>query len=466
MPGLSPLAALVHREILLGDLARPQEGVLVAVSGGADSLALAGLLGEIADAGLLRPPAIAHLDHGWRGATEARADAEVVDRFARARGLAVHRAGPPPAPVPSEDAARRWRYATLAGLARRLGATRIATGHHRRDQAETVLLRLARRSGRHGLRGIEPCRPLAGHGVAVVRPLLDLDPRALRAWLLARGARWREDVTNDDASRDRTRARRDLLRAGTRREIRLSRFAARVRRRFLGREHEVSFRLAGRRRPRPFAGATEVDRAALLALGPRLFETALRTWGRDVAADRDGPYLTARHISLARRAFLDAGAVDLPHSLALRVGSRRAFFYRRAGWDGAPLPRLVREETTGAFDLARFLRSRHPHEAVFDGDRLGEGHRLRRARPDDRFRPRGAASAATRPLFPWLARQGAPSWLRPRLLVVAGPDAVAWVPGYREAAGLEVGATTRRVVRLALAPPAVEPPARIESVPR
>ncbi len=104
-----------------------------------------------------------------------------------------------------QDAAREARRALLTGWATGQGVGMIATGHTLDDQAETVLLRLARGSGVDGLAGIAPARRIGG--VLWVRPLLRLRRENLRHWLRDRGARWIDDPSNDDPRFDRVRAR-------------------------------------------------------------------------------------------------------------------------------------------------------------------------------------------------------------------------------------------------------------------
>lgn len=173
---------------------RPGDRVLAAVSGGADSVALAALLVAARAHGLPLEVVVGHVDHGWRGPEEAAADRAVVEALARACGATVACAGPPEDVRRTEDAARRFRYAALERMAREARCVAVATGHHRRDQAETFLLRLRRGSGPAGLAGIPARRPIGTTGLVVVRPLLDVDPARLRAYLRARGLADRKSV--------------------------------------------------------------------------------------------------------------------------------------------------------------------------------------------------------------------------------------------------------------------------------
>ena len=187
----------------------PGDRVAVAVSGGADSVALLRLLESLRDA-LGISLLVVHFDHALRGA-ESDADAQFVAELARARGLEFIVAREDVAAAAArhrwnlEDAARRLRYAFFERVVSEGHATRIAVAHTADDQAETVLAHLFRGTGPAGLAGIYP---LAG---AVVRPLLRTRRQDLRGYLDSLGQPWREDSTNRDLSRQRARIREQLL---------------------------------------------------------------------------------------------------------------------------------------------------------------------------------------------------------------------------------------------------------------
>jgi tRNA(Ile)-lysidine synthase len=175
--------------------------LVVAVSGGADSVALLLLLVDFRRRHGWPDLHVAHLDHALRGAA-GRRDAAAVRTLCRRHGLpCTLETLPPWAAPPSEDELRRARHAFLERVARQCGAGRIALAHHRRDQAETVLWHLARGSGRRGLGGM---RAVSGRRI---RPLLDFSAADLRAYLRRRRIRWREDATNRDPAYTRNRVR-------------------------------------------------------------------------------------------------------------------------------------------------------------------------------------------------------------------------------------------------------------------
>lgn len=193
----------VERAIADGLLPRGQ-AVLVACSGGADSVALAAALGERRE---IRA-AVGHVDHGLR--SESAREAEQVGALAqrlevpffleRIEGLVTKGAG-------LEAAAREGRYAALARLAARAGAKVVATAHTRRDQAETLLLRLIRGAGPGALAGVRRRRPLAP-GIALVRPLLEVPRSATEAFCREHGLDHVDDPHNVDLARTRARLRK------------------------------------------------------------------------------------------------------------------------------------------------------------------------------------------------------------------------------------------------------------------
>jgi tRNA(Ile)-lysidine synthase len=208
------LAERVLHTIRKRELIRPGDRVAVAVSGGADSVALLLLLAE------LRPElgivlSVAHVNHKLRGA-ESDADERFVEDLARRLGLELAVASAPVDAVRSgiEAAAREQRYEFFRDLARTKRVGKIATGHTLDDQAETVLLRIFRGTGIRGLAGILPRLTLENEGQVcgeVVRPALGVRRAEVREFLRERGQEWREDSSNQDLSFQRNRVRLRVL---------------------------------------------------------------------------------------------------------------------------------------------------------------------------------------------------------------------------------------------------------------
>lgn len=205
----------------LRSLADASAGVVVAVSGGADSVALVRALDAARDSLAPLPLLLAHMNHQLRG-NESDADEQFVialhsqltaagrpnlllcrtsrDIAAQARAEGVN----------LEALARRERYCWLGETARQHGMKYIATGHTANDQAETVLHRLLRGTGLRGLRGIAARRELEP-GLMLIRPLLTATRADILDYLQELGQPYREDATNQDLRYTRNRIRHELL---------------------------------------------------------------------------------------------------------------------------------------------------------------------------------------------------------------------------------------------------------------
>ncbi len=184
-------------------------GVVVAVSGGGDSVAMLRLLDGLRDECGLRL-SVAHMDHGARGES-GRAYAGFVENLAGSLGLPFDLGHWTPTREGHFEAdARDARYAWLVEVAKSRGAEVVAVAHTEDDQAETVLHRILRGTGLRGLSGMPRKRDL-GDGVTLVRPLLDVSRASLREYLATVGQEFREDETNADLSRTRNRIRLDLM---------------------------------------------------------------------------------------------------------------------------------------------------------------------------------------------------------------------------------------------------------------
>ncbi|MCL1464818.1 tRNA lysidine(34) synthetase TilS [Argonema galeatum] len=200
------LHAHIHRILRQRQLLPQKQRLLVAVSGGQDSLCLAKLLLD------LQPKwgwhlAIAHCDHRWRQDSEANANH--VEKLAKTWQLAFW-CQTADQVLKSEAAAREWRYQALSALAQQHDYPYILTGHTGSDRAETLLYNLIRGSGADGLQSLTWQRPLADR-VKLVRPLLEVtrtqtgkfcEEMQLPVW---------EDSTNQDLKYARNRIRHNII---------------------------------------------------------------------------------------------------------------------------------------------------------------------------------------------------------------------------------------------------------------
>ena len=180
----------------------PPGSLVVAVSGGADSTALLLLLADLAPQ-LGLDLHVAHFDHRLRPRASAK-DAQFVADLAQQHGATI-RIGRADAAPKSEDEARELRYAFLRRAESEVGATRIATGHTRDDQAETVLLHATRGSGLAGLAGMRPQRD------DIVRPLLVIGRAETETVCTEAKIAPRDDRSNSDPKYARNRIRHKVL---------------------------------------------------------------------------------------------------------------------------------------------------------------------------------------------------------------------------------------------------------------
>jgi tRNA(Ile)-lysidine synthase len=470
-------------------MVRRGERVLVAVSGGSDSVALLMLLHEAAPR-LGITLRVAHLDHGWRGRAAER-DAAFVERLARRLRIpcTVGHADPEAAPVREpgerrqssrEARARAERLTFLRRAASAAGASRIALGHTMDDQAESFLLRLLRGSGARGLSGTWP----VVDGL-FIRPLLGLRRRDLRAWLAARGGRWREDATNRDLSFARNRVRRRLIpfleREFSPAAVDLIARAAdllRAEESLLSTMAQGTYDWVARKGPDGVALPAESLASLPLPFRRRLVRLAIR----DSRGHLRG--ITARHVEavLTLTHGPGAAALDLPGGLrATRRGGTLVFragataaaapFRRRpaaatAAVAAAPLPAeapAVREAlcpVPGAVSLDSLDLRLHarivprdrlsvapgPLLACLDADMTPGPLLVRTRRPGDRFRPLGGPGS--RKIKSFLIDRKVPADERRRIPLVLSGDRIAWVVGHQIDDRFKMTPATRRVLVL------------------
>jgi tRNA(Ile)-lysidine synthase len=452
--------------------------ILAAVSGGSDSVAMLLLLRELEADGALTVAGVAHLHHQLRGA-----EADEDERFCAALAAAI---GVPfiaeRADVPAlakaqrrsiEDAARAARYAFFERASQACSADVVATAHTRDDQAETFLLRLLRGAGTRGLAGI---RPRTGR---VIRPLLEVDRAALRAYLAGRGQSFREDASNADVSVPRNRVRHELL------PLLRSRFSPRItdvlaRESALARHdeeflHEEAIKLARRL---VLTNETVTIDAAGLAGAPRALASrvALEALGH-LAGGRS---ISFDHVEWVLALAADsAGAVSLPGQEALRVGDR--IVLRRSARNCTPHTAGIGHRTPGigfrnafAFSLsipgevhlapqgisvaAQHLAASavRPSQWMARGAEVGVASdavtlplAVRSRRPGDRFRPLGAPGK--RKLQDFFVDRKVPRNVRDTVpLVVDGRDRIVWVVGESVADEFRVTDASQGVILLAV----------------
>jgi len=426
-----------------------EERLLVAVSGGVDSVVLLDVLVRLQDRLGLRLH-VAHVHHGLRGKAADRDAAFVVAEAARrALGASVCRLDP--AERRRGESVQVWartaRYACLYAVAARVRASRIAVAHTMDDQAETVLLHLLRGTGPRGLAGIPPVRH------RILRPLLAVSRAEIEAYATSRHLAYRTDASNASDAYLRNRVRHHLLPllakeynpqiVGS-----LAALAA-----LMG-EDETTLAalaaslLAGVAREAGPALCLPVQ--ALRVIPPpiarRAFQDAFQKLSRGQHA------LTRRHLEAVRRLFTREGVVPLPgrcearrEGAVIRIGPSAATAPGRSGKDSravgpageipirpgawtrwSPLHCRVRLRRLVAG--ARAVR-RAPWREILSPLLLEAPLTLRSWRPGDRFQPLGMSGE--KKLQDFFVDTKVPRQERARIPLLVAGGRIAWVIGRR-----------------------------------
>jgi tRNA(Ile)-lysidine synthase len=435
----------VRQTIRRHDLARRESRVIVALSGGSDSMALAHLLLELERAGELSVRGVAHLNHQLR--PEADADERFCAEAARAVGrtLFVDRVDVKRLAVDEhrsiEDAARVARYTFLARARAHFDADAVALGHTRDDQAETFLLRLLRGAGARGLAAMRPRRG------SFIRPLLDCRRADLRGYLDARRIAFVHDSSNDDVGIPRNRVRAELL------PLLETRFNpsivdvlagdADVAREEWAWMSGAAAELAGRIGRRT-GDAWRLDAAALEAAPLALARLVVQRALNDLAGGRA---VSRSHVDHVLALIRDRGGVpvDLPGQRLEREGADVVLRGRDAAlpvktnlfWYPLSIPGEVRLPEAGLVVTAETAAYVLPGDAAMGNQGIAvvqlnrsDGQlAVRNRRPGDRFRPLGLGGGKKLQDF-FVDRKVARHERDGVPLVVDDGNAIVWVAGH------------------------------------
>ncbi len=442
----------LKKTIIRFNLLEQGDKVLIACSGGADSVALASALLELRDAYSLRL-SLAHFNHRLR--RSAAGDERFVIGLAQRFGLPLYlqrediRAYARKHRQNIEEAARERRYKFLRETAARIGASKIGTAHTLTDQAETVLMRIFRGSGPTGLAGISPL--LDG---LIIRPLIEVERREVEDYLRARKLPFRQDETNRDLRYMRNRIRLRLIpylqrnfEPGVVRQ--LGRLAE------ICREEEEFWQRAVlpelRRAILRENGDILLDSTRLSAMTPALGRRCVRTYLKELKGDLRR--LSFRDVE-AVRGLAEGKEAVLPGKLTLkrkkglisvkgRPAPRVRYEYE---WDGKK--KLTIPEAgiffTGRKILAKGAgRMRHDDDrrAFLDADKIRFPLRVRNRREGDRYRPLGAPGR--KKLKEIMRAKGIEAGERDRHPVLLSGQEIIWIVGLPVADAFKITPDTR-----------------------
>jgi len=439
---------------------------VVAVSGGSDSVGLLRALHRLApELGLTL--SVAHLDHGARGEA-ARGDAAFVHDLAGSLDLPLDVGQWRPARAGHFEAdARRARYAWLLEIATARGASSVAVGHTRDDQAETILHRIVRGTGLRGLAGMPPRRLLATEPpVTLVRPLLSVSRQAIRESLDALGQAYREDASNTDLARTRARLRHDLLprlaqeynprvaEALVRLGMLASASERAMERHLIELEHDVTRSLSG--------DQIELRRDRLVQSPIFLRAEMLRRVWRQAGWPEAGMSAKRwrRLAVLARSQRIRRMAVGAGIELTTTGASGSppdAFILKRIGMRGhssdwpVPIERFPLEVPgtlpwfTGK--ITTLLEPDAPRDETIDLDTIALPLWVRAPVPGDRFEPLGMRGGST-PLNDFFRSRRIAPEERARTPLLCDAAGIVWVVGHRIADRVKLTDQTRRTLGL------------------
>jgi tRNA(Ile)-lysidine synthase len=457
--------ALLHRivkTIRTRDLFKPGQHLLVALSGGPDSVALVSLLHRLRTPWRLTLSAV-HGNYGLRGC-ESVGDQEFVEALCmrleiplyttrldvktRARGTSL------------QAAARDLRYGAMTDIAQRCGADRIAVGHSADDQAETVLLWMLRGAGFSGLSGMPACR--AG---LIVRPLYETRRSEILTYLQHEGLSFRRDSSNDKPVYLRNRVRQEIIPAlqgvvpsAVKALCRLADIC-REDDRYL--DEQVAVLCAGRIDQLP-DGGQEIDRSFLRKMPLAVRRRVVRSMLQQVSSlDRSPSLGTVERILQAvekkDRVSVISGPLahvtvenDLVRFLSPTAGNQPHDRRSQAVPTVLPVPGTVTWAATGQRIHAQPSERNDIHETahaknrtVVDADLISGPLVVRAWQPGDRFCPFGmnGRSKKLQNFFTDLKLSGGD---RTRVPVVAAPEGIVWVVGYRQDDRWSVTGTTER----------------------
>ncbi|MBR5268428.1 MAG: tRNA lysidine(34) synthetase TilS [Lachnospiraceae bacterium] len=431
-------------------MAEPGDGVLAAVSGGADSVCLLLMLKALETSLGIQVMAF-HLNHGLRGEEADRDEAYVralcqrlqvrlkvakedVAEHAKQHGLS------------EEEAGRVLRYQWLEKTAGEFDCHKIATAHHKDDQAETVLMNLFRGTGLRGLGGIRPIRRLS-EDQTIIRPLLCMERQEIEAYLIEEKEAWCEDSTNRELVYSRNKVRNVLIpwireNVNDRAEehiLKTALFASQADEYFLAQAEKLLGDVNGET-----ADEISID-VEVFDPQPEIMKAYLiRAMIARVAGNSKD--ISARHIEAVSALDGPGGgtAADLPYGLRAIRG------YQKLSIRKAIVPKEDRI-TSDNLKMRVFAREKdlaipkNKYTKWFDYDRICDTLSVRAREPGDYFM---IGDGKTKKLHRFFIDEKIPEELRDKILLLAEGNHILWVVGYRISEYYKITDATRNILEV------------------
>lgn len=459
---IADLPQWVGRYVRQENLFSVGDRVLVAVSGGPDSVALLHILHRLQPE-LDLQLGVAHFDHGLRG-RESQEEGEFAAALAQSLSLPFHGGGGDTRELAGREkislqmAARRLRFQFLREICRARGYHKLALGHTADDQVELFFLRLLRGAGPEGLAGMPPATP-----EGLVRPLLAVGKEVILAWLQQESLSYCQDPSNLKRDYLRNRVRLDLL-------PQLQQYNPRIR--------EAIWRAQALLQEEERVLAPEVARAWAEvgeALGPDFYRLNLQKFLQlPVALQKlvlrsvlqkileEYPLSAAQVTAVLdlAQAQKSGGQVSLGACRVARAGAELHIFHRLPAPSraGGTLPSCPGRFEAGGWNwrlvcrayLPEAPRPQEAHLAWLDRDRVHFPLEIRYFQPGDRFWPTGAPGP--RKLQDFLVDSKIPRWLRPYVPLVLSQGRIIWVAGVRVAEPVKLTGGSRNLLEIEVSP--------------
>ena len=452
----------VQNTLLAHSMLQSGDRVLVAVSGGPDSVALCHILHQLRQAYGVELVAV-HVHHGLRG-READQDAAFVQNLARQLGLPIVMQRVNVHTWQKEHggslqmAARELRYQCLHQIMADEGASKLALGHNADDQAEEILLRIFRGAGQRGLTGMPP-RTRKG----VIRPLLECHRHEITSYLENRNLAFRQDESNLKPWCQRNLLRLELL-PRLMEDFNSNLSATLLRTSNIFREEEgfwdsLLCEWLDRHSVVGEDGGLRLPIGPLLETHPAMQKRLLRRAVEKVKGNLRGFGFHHTEILLQLcRSAAASSRIDLPGkvkaeknyswlTIRLHHHTPQDFYYKIVGPGSYPFPRLNHRmivEYAAAVPTPEF--SSHPKESLVDLDKVSFPLVLRSGRTGDRFRPLGLGGG--KKLKKFFIDAKIPKNQRRNVPILCSQKHIIWVVGFRLDDRVKITANTRRLLRL------------------